>query len=335
MALSLTPMREFKLPSAAAHKITVTNTATSIKDLIETAASAALSAMPAINIIEISPEDYSIRFLADGLTPTAANGILVRVGDTRVINASLSDLKLIRAEGTNAVCSVRLGWSDGIAESSTAASIFNSDVEIGAVELKDGSTDVRAKVKAASTSPASSDVVLGVQQVRVDGSVDPTMTRVSVTLTRPNDTTAYAAGDAVTDSTSAPTVLTFSSAARAAGKTGDIVRALMVDSANVATKGSFELWLFNASVTPDNDNAVFTPTDAELATCIGVIPFTLSYIGDATSGAGGNAIYIGTLSEPIKFTSASGNLFGLVVVRNAYTPVAQEAFTFMLDIDQR
>lgn len=209
------------------------------------------------------------------------------------------------------------------------------DVEIGAVEVKDGSSDNRAVVTAANTAAATSDKVLLVKQVRADGSVDATMTRISATLTRPNDTTAYAAGDAVSDSTSAPTVITFSSAARAAGKTGEIVRALMVDSANVATKGSFELWLFNASVTPDNDNAVFTPTDAELATCIGVIPFSLPYIGDATSGAGGNAIYIGTLSEPIKFTSASGNLFGLVVVRNAYTPVAQEAFTFMLDIEQR
>ena len=161
------------------------------------------------------------------------------------------------------------------------------------------------------------------------------MTRISVAMTRPSDTTAYAAGDAVTDSTSAPTVMTFTSAASAAGGKGEIVRALLVDSANVSTKASLELWLFNATVTPDNDNAVFTPTDAELATCIGVIPFTLSYIGDATSGAGGNAIYIGTLSEPIKFTSATGNLFGLLVVRNAYTPVSGEIFTVMLDIEQR
>lgn len=167
-------------------------------------------------------------------------------------------------------------------------------------------------------------------------SVKRTIKLINTTLTRPSDTTAYAAGDAVTDSTSAPTVITFSNAATATGNSGVIVRCEMIDSANVATKGSFELWLFDTTFTPDNDNAVFTPTDAELATCIGVIPLTLSYVGDATSGAGGNAMYIGTLSEPIDFvTTTTANLFGGLVVRNAYVPVSAEAFTVRLFVEQK
>lgn len=158
----------------------------------------------------------------------------------------------------------------------------------------------------------------------------------NASFTRPANTTQYAAGEAVTDSTSAPTVITFSNVVSSNGGAGSIVKVLMVDSANAATKGSFELWLFDTTFTPDNDNAVFTPTDAELATLIDVIPLPSTFVGDATAGADGNAVYIGTLAEPIDFKCkpTSSNLFGALVVRNAYTPVSGESFTIRLFIEQ-
>ena len=110
----------------------------------------------------------------------------------------------------------------------------------------------------------------------------------------------------------------------------------MVDSANQATKGSFELWLFDTTFTPDNDNTPFTPTDAEEATLVAVVPLTLSYVGDATAGAGGNAVYVGTIDRPLPFVTgaSSRNLFGALVVRNVYTPVSAEVFTVRLFIEQ-
>ncbi len=250
-----------------------------------------------------------------------------------------------------------------VTRTSENVALITGDIEIGAVELKDGTTDARGTVNAANTARTTATTTVVVQtvdeaglvlgrdavntarttstkaapsiNVRADGSVDGTPVRISAAFTRPNDTNTYAAGDVVSDSTSAPTVMTFTGAARAAAKPGTIVSALLFDSANVAVKGSFELWLFDVTVTPDNDNAVFTPTDAEMLTLVRVIPFTLSYVGDATSGAGGNATYVGTLSEPINFNSASGNLFGVLVVRNAYIPVGQEIFTVQLLIEQR
>ena len=158
---------------------------------------------------------------------------------------------------------------------------------------------------------------------------------VNGTFTRPADTTAYAAGDAVTDSTTAPTVVTFTNCARANGLSGIISSAIMIDGAAQATKGQFELWLFDTTVTPDNDNAVFTPTDAECATLVGVIEFTTWFVGDATAGAGGNAVSIAKGQNfQFKCGAASRNLFGLLVVRNAYTPVSAEVFTFRLNIAQ-
>lgn len=203
------------------------------------------------------------------------------------------------------------------------------------VAIDNNNSDSMDLVLVSVHATTKTDSVQAVSVVRADGSVDGTPVKVTAAVTRPNDTNTYAAGDAVTDSTSAPTIMTFASAARAANRSGSIVAARLIDSASVAVKGSFELWLFDTTVTPDNDNAVFTPTDAEVLTCIGVIPFTLSYVGDATVGSGGNCIYIGTLSEPINFTSVTGNLFGEIVVRNAYIPVAQEIFTVQLSIEQR
>lgn len=168
--------------------------------------------------------------------------------------------------------------------------------------------------------------------------------KIVTSFTRPNDTTAYATGEAVTNSTTVPVALTFAGAARFAGGGGRITGAQLLDSANVATKGKFELWLFAgaAAPAPDNDNAVFTPTDAELADLVAVIQLldTNAFVGDATAGAGGNATYVGThltvpnFGIPFRCNAAVTSLFGLLVVRNAYVPVALEVFTLSLLIDQ-
>lgn len=158
---------------------------------------------------------------------------------------------------------------------------------------------------------------------------------VNGSFTRPNDTTAYASGDAMTDSTSAPTIINFANVASANNKGGVIIGATLIDSANQSTKGLFDLFIFDTTATPDNDNSAFTPTDAELATLVGVISFDTPINGDATSGAGGNAVYPAVgLNLPFKTGASSRDLFGLLVARNAYTPVAQEVFTVRLNVLQ-
>ena len=158
---------------------------------------------------------------------------------------------------------------------------------------------------------------------------------VSASFNRPGDTNTYANGDVVCDSTSAPTVMTFVNAARVDGGGGIILDAALIDSANVSTKGIFDLFIFDKSVVTDNDNAAFTPTDTELATCVGVITFDTNFIGDLTSGAGGNAIYkSGLLNLPFIIGTAAKDLYGVLVARNAYVPVNAETFTVRLNIIQ-
>jgi len=154
---------------------------------------------------------------------------------------------------------------------------------------------------------------------------------VNASFTRPANTTTYAAGDAVTNSTSAPVKITFTGVTPLPAGSNEVVGAILIDGANQTLKGQFELWLFDASVTPDNDNALFTPTDAELATLIGVIPLNAYYVGDATAGADGNVIFpVQGLSLPLKCTGSLQDIYGLLVVRNAYVPVSAEVFEFRL-----
>lgn len=158
---------------------------------------------------------------------------------------------------------------------------------------------------------------------------------ISASFTRPNDTNQYTAGDVICNSTSAPVIMTFSGAVNTDFQMGIIAQATLIDSANQSTKLDAELWLFDTTVTMDNDNAAFTPTDTECGTLVGIIPFSTSYwkAGDATSGAGGNAVcHVQGLVIPFNVVHASNALYGILVARNAYTPVAQEVFTVRLHI---
>jgi hypothetical protein len=202
------------------------------------------------------------------------------------------------------------------------------------IKLDGGGDGVAAPILGDSTNGLDVDVTRVGAGENFIGAVGGKVALISASITRPSDTTAYAAGDAATNSTTAPVVSTFTGAARVAAGSGTIVAATLIDSANQATKGNFELWLFDTTATPDNDNAVFTPTDAECLTLVGVIPFGAAIVGDATSGAGGNAVYpVQGLGMPFKLPSGS-DLFGLLVVRNAYTPVSAEVFTMRLHILQ-
>lgn len=155
---------------------------------------------------------------------------------------------------------------------------------------------------------------------------------VSASITRPTDTTQYGVGEVIDAATGAG--ITFVDVVRTPGAKGVITGAAIIDSANQSTKPSIELWLFNAPLTAyDNDNAVFTPTDADLANRVGVITFPNTFVGDATSGASGNAVY---QSDQIvlPFETVTRALYGVLVVRNAYTPVSAEIFTVQLQILQ-
>lgn len=160
--------------------------------------------------------------------------------------------------------------------------------------------------------------------------------KITAAVTRPNDTTQYAVGDVIAAGTPVP--LTFTNVVLSNNGSNRIVKAMALDSAAQATKAQIDLYLFDTTLTVDADNAAFTPTDAELAKLVAIIRFDTFVTGDATSGAGGNAVAFGKNLEgfqetPIRAAVGSRTLYGVAVARNTYTPVADEVFTFTLWVE--
>lgn len=153
---------------------------------------------------------------------------------------------------------------------------------------------------------------------------------IAATFTRPSDTTAYAAKDAVSNSTSSPTILTFTSMARISGGSGYITKARLYtnQSTNVSL---FRLHLYNSSITAINDNAAFTILDTNAATHVGAIDFPVLQ----TEGSGSDVAYGVNSSIYIPFvTSGSANLFGLLEVLTAFTPASAQTFKIYLSATQ-
>lgn len=150
--------------------------------------------------------------------------------------------------------------------------------------------------------------------------VTPVVT-CSTDITRPADTTAYAANDALSDSTSAPTSggFTFTSAARFSGGSG-IITDLSVSSSAATGAMQGEIWIFDTSVTNINDNSAFAISDSEVKTVVAKVPFTT--IADT------NNAYVQVQNLNIGFTCVgSANLRFLVKIKAAYTPASAEVIT--------
>lgn len=152
---------------------------------------------------------------------------------------------------------------------------------------------------------------------------------VEVSKTRPADTTTYAAGDVVAESTSAATVWTFAGAAREAGLGGVLQSAVLVSSLAPPTlKGEFELYLFDTTITTQNDNAAWSPSDADAKKLLAMVPFsTANY---RSFGANNGGYILNALGISYACAAGATSLFGVLVARNAYVPGNAEELTLRL-----
>lgn len=165
----------------------------------------------------------------------------------------------------------------------------------------------------------------------------PLKAKITDSIIRPANTTAYAAGDAVADSATAPTANVLTGAALANGRGGTIKAVTLIDSANVAIAGDFEIWFFDAAYTLSNDNAAFVPTDAVAKTVQAIVslPGSGSIVGNAGADAAGNRVYqVKGIDKDFKCTSGSKDLYWALVARSAYIPVSAEEFTLVVDVEQ-
>lgn len=144
----------------------------------------------------------------------------------------------------------------------------------------------------------------------------------SARFTRPADTTAYASGDLVANSTTAGSVVPLSISVAPGSLQVRRVR-IKTSSTNV-TNAAFRVHLYGATVTAANgDNAAWSTSGA--ANYFGSVDVTVDKA--FTDGAFGSAT--GEIN-----CSTAGTIFALVEARGAYTPTSAGTFEVALEMDR-
>lgn len=144
------------------------------------------------------------------------------------------------------------------------------------------------------------------------------------TVTRPNDTTAYASGDLVANSTTAGSVTPISFTL-AAG-IYDILDASLLTLSTSTTNASFRLHLYTSSPAgiANGDNGAWSTNKAGY---VGALDITVDRA--MVDGAFGRGLSL--TQTPLRLTS-TGTVYGLLEARAAYTPTAQGTFIASLTV---
>lgn len=155
----------------------------------------------------------------------------------------------------------------------------------------------------------------------------------SANFNRPNDTTTYASGDLIGQSTTAGSVIKMTfTAARTAGGTGFVRKARLKTSKASVTAASFRATLYSEPPTiASGDNVAFSTTSANILGYIDIVVDKLCSDGAVGQGAP-------TTGAEISFVATGGagdnEIYALLEARGAYAPDANETFTLELEIYQ-
>jgi hypothetical protein len=160
------------------------------------------------------------------------------------------------------------------------------------------------------------------------GEVGSAVANPTDNFTRPNDTTAYASGDLVANSTTAGSVTPLTlTVARVAAGSFMLRRLKLHKSGTSTTNASFRVHLYTSAPTCANgDNGAFSTSG--VATYIGAFDVTIDRA--FTDGAAGFGVPVVGGEHAVKLASGT-TIKALIEARAAYTPAAQEVFTVTVD----
>ena len=148
---------------------------------------------------------------------------------------------------------------------------------------------------------------------------------VVASFTRPADTTAYASGDLVANSTTAGSVVPMRFDLGVIANGGMVRRVRIAKSNTSITSASFRLHLYAASPTPANgDNGAWSTDQA--AFYMGSFDVTMDKA--FTDGAVGNGVP--AVGSEVNF--GRNTYYGLLEARAAYTPASAEVITVELEV---
>ena len=150
---------------------------------------------------------------------------------------------------------------------------------------------------------------------------------IKAQFTRPNDTTAYAAGDVVGPAVTGNLVFSSTDPTMKLGENVIFNRAsLRADVAALPTgMGSLRLHLFDSAPTAIADNAAFNLIEADRDKYLGYIDFdTMQDLGDTLY------ITMPSLNFQAKIGITSTTLYGVLQTLSGYTPTASAVKTITL-----
>lgn len=143
--------------------------------------------------------------------------------------------------------------------------------------------------------------------------------RLAISVTPTISTSAYAAKDNV------GALMSFANAARTSGG-GCFVESVQVIDRDQEMK-DLDLAFFKASITTPTDNAVFDPTDAELADFLFLVPIGAGFYADFND----NAIADVPVGREIVALAAT-TLYGVLIARGAPTYTATSDLTVIVNV---
>ena len=144
----------------------------------------------------------------------------------------------------------------------------------------------------------------------------------TVSIVRPADVTAYAANDAIADSTSAPTLLEFTGCANAVGGQGYIVKTRLLTNQKTCT-ARFRLSFYHTAPSPVNDNAPKPMLYANKDKLIGCIDLDPCNTEDTSSDA---AFVMSTTLIPYVCAVTGTSIYGILTTLDAFTPASAQQF---------
>lgn len=146
---------------------------------------------------------------------------------------------------------------------------------------------------------------------------------VAAEYTRPANTTAYTALDAISDDTSAAAVHAL--AFPGVGVSGYIVGARITTTQNTCTE-TFRLHLYRSQPTPIVDNSPFTNLYANNANRIGQLSFGAAAAEGSGSTAAEAILTAGSGNVPMPYVTKGGDLYGLLEAVGGFTPASGQQF---------
>jgi len=203
----------------------------------------------------------------------------------------------------------------------TVAITAGTGTTIGTDEVTIGGTAQHCqRIKLVDGTDGGTDLIPGTAARGL--SVDPRLKVVRLQVTPTVSTTpAYTAKDAVGG------LLTFSNAVRASGASGTVTAVQIEDKGQ--QRAALDLVLFDRTFTAPTDNAIFAPSDAELATCIGVITIFSSDWFDFSTNSVASKTNVG-----LPFVANGTDLFGALVNRGTPTYTGTTDIIVTLTIGQ-